>query len=796
MIYDREKELLKLGVREFVTRARRGISETLPLEEDEPEILKDSPKSAFLEGYAPVFSEYEFSLGEYRAVVHAVADRAEGERLFFAVPCDASPSHPGRELVAEARGEAYITALSYLSEHALSSLSLSFLYFRPATGETYETEERVTKKKLEGFFEKCRTALLRYAAPEIERVTVRLPSFASLRFPYGKLREGQEEFIHAVFRTVKRGGRLFAEAPTGTGKTVSALYPALRAMAAGGCDKIFYFTPKRTTAKAAEDCLLDLARAGAEVRAVTLSAKEHICERQTICRAGRDACPLTKKNRLADAVLALAEEKRPTVGAAELRRVGETFGVCPHELSLAYAELADVVICDFNYLFDPFVFLKRFFTEGGRYAFLVDEAHNLPERAASMYSAVISEEEIAGKMLPLGEHAALRHATAEAAERFRATILPYLSSEIREGKDGKKVGVAHSRELPSGIYPIFNALCAATEKEIFLTLSSKEEGKEEKLSALRQYYAAIRRFHKILSYFDDRYEAFYFYEDGRLSLKLFCVDTGHVVSERLDLGRSAVFFSGTLSPLPYFRAMLGADGADETLTLPSPFDRGQLSVAIMDKIGTRLSERERTLPAVLRVIAATVSAKRGNYIVFTPSFAYNAMLAAAFRAKYPKLRVLEQKRGATEEDTETFFEAFRSPDPSYLVAFCVTGGVYSEGIDLAGDSLIGTVIVGTGMPAVSFERESMCAYFDEKYEAGKAYAYVYPGMNRVLQAGGRVIRREEDRGVIVLVDDRFSDPLYKKSIPALWRGLKFVGDAKGLKMLLDKFWAEDSEKKS
>lgn len=793
MIYEKENDLLKMSVREFVTRARRGISEALPLEEDEPEMGAGAPKRTFLDGYAPVFPDYAFSLGGHRAVVRTVVDKTEENRLFFAVPCDASPLHPGKELVAEARGEAYIAALAYLSEHGFSDGILTFLYFRPATGETHETKETVSVGKFRAFFDKCLTALERYAVPEIERVTVRLPSFAALRFPYGKLREGQDEFIHAVYRTVKRGGRLFAEAPTGTGKTVSAIYPALRAMAAGGCDKIFYFTPKRTTAKAAEDCLSDLARAGANLRAVTLVAKERICERQTVCRAGKRACPLTKKNRLADAVLSLYREELPTVGRADLCRTGETFGVCPYELSLTYAELADVVILDFNYLFDPFVYLKRFFTEGGNYAFLIDEAHNLPERAAAMYSAEISEDEIAGENLPLGEHAALRRATEEAAERFHATVYPYLSSELREGKDGEVYGAAHTKEIPSAIYSLFDRLASATEKEIFLTLSSTEEGKEEKLSALRSYYSRIRRFHKILSYFDDRYEAFCFFEGGRLSLRLFCIDTGRVISDRLDLGCAAVFFSGTLSPLPYFRAMLGADGADETLTLPSPFDRGQLSVAIMDKIGTRLSERERTLPAVLRVIAATVSAKRGNYIVFTPSFSYNATLAAAFRAKYPKLRVLEQKRGATEEETDSFFAAFRDPDPSYLVAFCVTGGVYSEGIDLAGDALIGTIIVGTGMPAVSYEREAMSAYFDEKYDAGKAYAYVYPGMNRVLQAGGRVIRREEDRGVIVLIDDRFSDPLYKKSIPALWRGLKFVGDAKGLKMLLDKFWSENQK---
>lgn len=795
MLYDKADGLLRISVREFITVARRGVARHLPMEEEEPELASKAPKSAFLPGYAPIAVETDFPLEGYTARLTAAVDRAEGDKLFFAVPCDSMPSRPPRELTSEARGEAYTAALLYAKTHGYAKLLLTFVYFNDRSSDSHTASESVGIKKLDTFFEKCKDTFSRFVLPETERVTRRLPSLAALRFPYENPREGQEDFMHAVYRTIKRGGRLYAEAPTGTGKTVSALYPALRAMAGGACDKIFYLTPKGTTARAAEECLRDLSRAGADLRAVTLVAKERLCERETVCRTGKTLCPLTEENHLADAVLALYRQAHTAVTVTELRACADAFAVCPYELALSYAELCDVVICDFNYLFDPFVYLKRFFSEAGRYAFLIDEAHNLPDRAAKLYSAALSADLLRGAALPLGEHSALRRAADEAADTFCEILLSLVRSELRENERGEKIGAAHTRTLPEALYPLFDGLLSTAEREIFSLLSSHEEGHAQALLAVRAYYYELRRFSRILSLFDDHYEAFVFYESGTLSMELFCIDTGRVISDRLALGRSAVFFSGTLSPLPYYRTMLGADGADESLTLPSPFDRGQLAVAIMDKISTRLSEREQTVSAVLRVIAATVSAKRGNYIVFSPSFSYNALLAAAFRSKYPRIRIIEQRRGASKAETDAFFDAFRAPSDSYLVAFCVTGGVYSEGIDLAGDSLIGTVIIGTGMPSVSYEREAMCAYFDERYEAGRAYAYIYPGMNRVLQAGGRVIRREEDRGVIVLIDDRFDDPIYKKSIPALWRGLKFIGDAKVLKTYLEAFWREGEEKR-
>jgi Rad3-related DNA helicase len=247
-------------------------------------------------------------------------------------------------------------------------------------------------------------------------------------------------------------------------------------------------------------------------------------------------------------------------------------------------------------------------------------------------------------------------------------------------------------------------------------------------------------------------------------------------------------FSATLSPLDYYRSILGGERHDDTLEVNSPFDPSQLSVCIMDRISTRYSERVDTLPAVVQAVAATVSAKRGNYMIFSPSFAYSDALAKAFSAKYPKIRVISQRPDMTAREKAEFLDEFKKDDRNYLIAFCVMGGIYSEGIDLAGDSLIGAVIVGIGMPALSYEREAMAEYYQEKYEEGKQFAYIYPGMNRVFQAAGRVIRREDDRGVIVLIDDRFDDPLYKKSLPKLWEGVRFIGSARDLKAELEEFW--------
>ena len=783
MRYDAESNRIIIGCRELVRCARRGICATLPHDEDEP----GDERTA--EVKEPLF--YDFTIDEYsfRLVLDGCTVSDGEVRLTVAV--DSSTKRPRKEVVAQARGEAYISAF-VLSESTTSDGEIRCLYTNRQTGEENEIYERVSAKKLATFFEKCKMSIKVYAKPEIERVTERLPSMKAIKFPYQNVREGQHEIIRAVYKNVARGGTLFTAAPTGTGKTVSMMFPAVRALGDGRCDKIFYFTPKTTTANAACDCLDRLCEAGAKIRGVVIPSKERACKNRTICKNSRTSCPNSMCNKLADAVLALYNKEKTVVSLEELWDISREYTVCPHELALSYSELCDVVICDVNYLFDPVVYIRRFFDTGGNFAFLIDEAHNLPDRAREMYSAEITEGEL--EALPdsdlFPEESAIKEFTRVATDAFRDVLMPCIGDELYRDDDGNKIGAVHLSEIPFELYEIFDTVIAQFEDAIFKSFAAKDEEAEARTRALREYYYRVKKFRNAMESFDSAYELFVFMEGGKLRAKCYCIDPSKNIAKRLEKGSSATFFSGTLSPMYYYRAVLGDDRTSDMLEVASPFDPSQISVSIMDKISTRLSERDDTLGAVCRVIAATVSAKRGNYMIFSPSFAYSEALSRIFRAKYPKIKVIEQRKNMTAAEKREFLAEFEKENESYLIGFCVMGGIYSEGIDLAGDSLIGAVIVGIGIPALSYEREAISAYYNEKYEEGKQFAYIYPGMNRVLQAAGRVIRREDDKGVVVLIDDRFDDPIYKSVIPKLWDGMKFIADPKELRAELDEFWKE------
>ena len=794
MRYDAERELIEISLNEFVSIARRGISPSVSYDEDEPEVgsVAAARLRSILGDGSPESLSHRFIAGKHSFKLFGRVDDLTDGCLTLARAVTSNPNRPRKSEVASIRGEGYIAAYMLSREKGLDSVKIRFIYFNEAIGGYAESIETVSKKRLISFFEKCLVAVKLFATPEVERVTKRLPSMKGLKFPYKNIREGQSEFVKSAYRILSRGGCLYATAPTGTGKTVSALYPALRALGDGRVEKVFYLTPKTTTAHAARDCLKLLADSGADIRAVILTAKEKCCEDGLLCRRSRKLCKKSACNRIAEAALALYSLGKTVAEREDIADYSEKYGVCPYELSLTYAELCDAVICDFNYLFDPTVYIRRFFTQGGKYAFLVDEAHNLHERAREMYSAEValteltapSEEELLGAFSPT------KRICSAAGAVFSDTLMPYLKDELRENKDGRLMGVASLSEIPSRIYVLFDELMKVLEEEIFHNQKASDEEAETRLSYLRSFYYKIKKFSDILSRFDSSYRMFVFYDGGEIRVRLYCLDTGPVIRERLNKGHGAVLFSATLSPLDYYRSVLGGDRSDEMLEVNSPFDSSQLSVCIMDRISTRYSEREDTLVAVCNAIAAAVSAKRGNYMVFSPSFAYSEALSRIFSRKYPKIKVLSQTRDMSAREKREFLDEFKKDSPNYLIGFCVMGGIYSEGVDLAGDSLIGAVIVGIGMPALSYEREATSEYYQEKYEEGKQYAYIYPGMNRVFQAAGRVIRREDDKGVIVLIDDRFDDPIYKKSLPKLWEGVKFIGDAKKLREELDEFWRE------
>ena len=796
MRYNADSGKIEIFLDEFVSIARRGISPTVSYDEDEPEInsVAKSRLERIIGEISPMKLSLEFTDGEQQFIMHATADHQSTDSITIARSVISSPLRPRKAEVAEIRGEGYILAYMFARNCGLNTVNLRFIYYNDASSEYAEKSEILTYKKLEDFFTKCLMAVKIFATPEVARVTVRLASMKKLKFPYKNVRDGQSDFIHTAYRTISRGGCLYATAPTGTGKTVSALYPAIRALGDGKVEKVFYLTPKTTTAEAAADCLNSMAEQGGVIRAVIITAKEKICQNGRLCRKSRKLCKCSSLNKMAEAALTLYMLDKTVVDRDDVRMIAKQFGICPYELSLTYSELCDVVICDFNYLFDPTVYIKRFFTSGGKYAFLIDEAHNLHERAREMYSAELSLSEFyAPSSEPLlGSLSQTKKLSLSAGAVFSNILLPYLKGELRRDKDDHFIGAATVSEIPGRMYQLFDEVLKVVDEEIELNKSAKDEEGEARLSYLRAFYYKMKKYADTLARFDSSYRLFIFYHDGEIQTKLFCIDTSSVIRARLNKGHGAVLFSATLSPLHYYRSVLGGERSDETLEVNSPFDPSQLSVCIMDKISTRYSERQDTLFTVAQTVAATVSAKRGNYMVFCPSFAYAEALNKTFSAKYPKIKTLLQTRDMSAEEKADFLMEFKKEEKNYLIAFCVMGGIYSEGIDLAGDSLIGAVIVGIGMPALSYEREAIAEYYQDKYEEGKQFAYIYPGMNRVFQAAGRVIRREDDRGVIVLIDDRFDDPLYRKSLPKLWEGVKFLSTPRILREELDDFWREET----
>ena len=792
MRYLADENRILIGLGELVAIARRKTCAAVPVDDEEPVVSGVSKMLLSALG-----------LGEAERLV---CDIEQGGLSFRITGCAERISESEITLVrgitggatdkqrkaeeAQCRGEAFILAKMLADKGGFDEIQIKIIYADEESGETSEVTEVASRKTLDTFLKRCIGAVAIHAEPEIERVTERLPTMKAIRFPYSDVREGQDEFIRRAYKTISRGGRLFASAPTGTGKTVSAVYPAIKALGDGRCDKVFYLTPKTTTAEAARDCLNLFAEGGTRIRAIILTSKERSCKRRMICRESRDACDMLKCNRIKEAVAEVFSLGKTVIDITDIAEIATRYAVCPYEIELSYSELCDFVICDFNYLFDPVVYIRRFFTEGGRFAFLIDEAHNLADRGREMYSAELSLGDIDTLLLSpeIGAVSKLRNILPEVRASIESTLMPYLKDEMRKNERGEDVGATHLSFIPDELYSIIPGAREALEEEEKAAVRAKDAERGARLKAIRDLLYKIKKLERALLAFDSGYKLFIFYSAGTLSFKLFCVDTGRELQKWLDKGSAAVFFSATLSPLSYYRSVLCDDRHADTMEADSPFDPSQLSVSIMDRISTRYSERERTLPAVARVIAATLSAKRGHYMVFAPSFEYAEALHSCFSEKYPKIKCMRQGRNMSTAEKAEFLAEFSRDEEKYLLGFCVMGGIYSEGIDLAGDRLIGAVVVGIGMPSLSYERECISEYFEEKYESGKEFAYIYPGMNRVFQAAGRVIRREDDRGVIVLIDDRFADPIYKKSIPNLWRGMQYISDAKDLRARLDEFW--------
>ena len=774
MRYDKETRTIEIAARELV-RLARIRRRTRPLPDG------DYAGGAGKKGAETISDLTERGGRRYRVTGEVSFD---GDDLVLLVPIPENAGEPDPETVRQTRGEGFcLLAMLRRAGRGARAFRVVYLF---SSGETRETRETPTASDLERFYERLFETVERDAAAEIERVEKRLPSMANAIFPYSAVREGQGELISSAYRAIRGGYTLYACAPTGIGKTASALFPAVRAMGEGYCDKIFYLTPKSTAALAARDAAERLAEHGVDLRCLMLSAKERICPKGLVCReVGAERCPLSRSapTREDEAARELLSSKKTVVDLPLLRETGEKYRVCPYELALRCAEFADLVICDYNYLFHPRVALRRFFSEKGRWCFLCDEAHNLIERARELYSC-----DLPLSFFDAFDPAAEKNPVLKSVlTRTRATLTRILSALVSENVEtdgeGLRRGFYRQNALPEGILEAAAELLEAATAAV-----AENKLPPDLLSGLRDGAYDLAEIVDKLSRYSPRFVSFVTLRGDALAYRALCLDPSEIVSSRLSLGSSAVLFSATMTPTAYYRTVLGGRPTDDELDLPSPFDPSQLAVAVLDRIGTRYSEREGTLRAVARAVLTTVKAKPGNYLVFCPSFSYLERLAEEVGRLAPGLEIAAQGRHMDRRERQAFLDRFSEDNRMALVGFTVMGGIYAEGIDLTGRRLIGAVVIGVGLPQPTPENEAIRAYYDDALEAGREYAYVYPGMNRVLQAAGRVIRTERDRGVVVLIDDRFSEPLYRRLMPSHWRGLKYVGDLPSLSHLLARFW--------
>lgn len=606
-------------------------------------------------------------------------------------------------------------------------------------------------------------------------------SAKNLVFPYRDLRNGQDDMIRATYRAIRNYERLFVEAPTGIGKTMSAIYPSFLALGKGLGKRIFYFTSKTTLKNAAANAVELLRKNGLRARMLILTAKEKCC----LCKEAVKTCDSMlceysdgHFSRINSVLLDMLNNFE-TFDESLIETYAREYKVCPYELSLDLALWSDIIICDYNYLFDPRVSIKRFFDENCKpdeNIFLIDEAHNLAERAREMYSSELSFVWFFRLLKRVSEEDPFFLAVKGICKAFLA-----LKRRAAANFDTPNF------DLSKAEYEAFGAaveyfVSASTE---WLRVNHDAPFANEVVDCR---FCAMDYMYK-LAEFDDCFVNYTEASEESVRVKILCIDPSKLLSNRLEKGRSALFFSATLTPIDYFSKILGGGEKTVTLELNSPFPRKNLFVGVMEKVSTRFQDRNDTIFYSAQILDAVVRSKAGNYIAFFPSYKLMRETLNAFREINRDTKCLVQRSDMLESDRDSFLKCFdiRENDRSML-AFAVLGGIFSEGIDLVGERLIGAVIVGVGLAQLNNESNIISAHYDESGESGFDYAYTYPGMNKVLQAAGRVIRTETDRGAVILIDDRFATPKYTSLFPPHWRDANFIGDVRSLSVALKHFW--------
>lgn len=704
--------------------------------------------------------------------------------------------------VAQAKCYAYM----YTCNRDVEQIFVRMTYCNLDTEEIRYFTESYDKETLKNWFWELVTAYGRWADYRIEWKHLRNESIRKVGFPF-LYREGQKELVTYVYQTIYHKRKLFLQAPTGVGKTISTIFPAIKAMEKGMGDQLFYLTAKTITRTVAENTLQLLREQGLRFKSVTLTAKEKVCMLEK-ADCNPESCPYAKGHfdRVNDAMYDLLTHAE-SFDRETLEAYAVKHQVCPFEFGLDMSLFADAIIGDYNYLFDPHVYLKRFFGDSvnGNYLFLIDEAHNLLERGREMYSAVLVKE----AFMQLRE--ILESGMEEARGQHRAVLYKqgYAHRLVRHLEKVNKEFLALKREcedckIVSHIDDLMQALLRL-HSTIGEYLEEREEGNPEEKEQILEIYFLLSHFMDIYERVDEKYVKYtQMMPDGSFMVKLFCVDPSTNLKECLQKGRSSVLFSATFLPIQYYKSLLGGEKEDYEIYAKSVFDPNRRQLLITEDVTSKYSRRsEQEFYNIAKYIYEIVKNRHGNYMVFCPSHQFLQQVYEIFEAYFAteEMECLIQSDYMTEADREVFLNRFEGNsdcdfsnicmeieiEDSYLIGFCVLGGIFSEGIDLKDDSLIGAIIVGTGIPQVCYEREILKAYFDQQKENGFDYAYRFPGMNKVLQAAGRVIRTATDVGIVALLDERFLQNSYRCLFPREWQNFQTVNHQNIAKQI-ERFW--------
>lgn len=670
--------------------------------------------------------------------------------------------------LAQAKCYAYMFA----SGKGLKKISVRMSYCNLDTEDVKRFEQEYDFEELEKWFYGLIRAYKPWSDFQFRWNQISRESIHKVEFPFD-YRKGQNRLVKDVYRSILREKILFIQAPTGTGKTIATVFPAVKAMGEGLCDRIFYLTAKTAAASVARDTFQMLAGQGYRAKTVVITAKDKICPLEERKCNPKD-CEYARGHydRINDALYTLLEN-HDLLSRELLLHQAREYRVCPFELCLDAASWADNVICDYNYVFDPNVCLKRFFAEGKKeeYLFLVDEAHNLVDRAREMYSQTLVKEvflEIKKLLKPVSKKA-VSH-----LERCNRIFLAWK-------RNCEKILILD--DVDEMIFALMNVcadLAGLFQKNLI------REGRDQILD----FYFDLRNFLRISEEMDEHYRIYCDYdEQGNFSLHLFCVDPSRQLQNRLDRGRSCVFFSATLLPVSYYKELLCSEKDVYAIYAEPVFERDKRLLCIASDVTSRYTRRtqdeyERYASYIYEIIRC----RNGNYMIFFPSYRFLESVYEKFLLRSRGTAdTIRQTAHMTEKEKEEFLEEFSVPRDRTLAAFCVMGGVFSEGIDLVKDQLIGSILVGAGLPQIGVQRDLMRRYFDEAGKDGFAYAYLYPGMNKVIQGAGRVIRTAEDRGIIALLDQRFLQNAYQQTFPREWSDYQ-VCSLETVHEITENFW--------